>query len=97
VVGFATAAPRSPGDETNAELRYIGVRPDAWGRGAGSSLLLSAAELLREAGFAKVVLEVYSDNVRAVRLYEKLGWHRVGAAHPHPGSGRLLEDYSLDL
>ncbi len=97
VVGFATAAPRSPGDETTAELRYLGVRPDAWGRGAGSSLLLSAAELLRGAGFAKVILEVYADNLRAVRLYEKLGWHRVGAAHPHSGSGRLLEDYSLDL
>jgi ribosomal protein S18 acetylase RimI-like enzyme len=97
VVGFATAAPRSPGDETTAELKYIGVRPDAWGRGAGSSLLLSAAELLREAGFAKVVLKVYGDNVRAVRLYEKLGWHRIGAGHPHGVSGRLLEDYSLDL
>jgi ribosomal protein S18 acetylase RimI-like enzyme len=97
VVGFATAAPRSPGDETTAELRYIGVRPDAWGRGAGSSLLLSAAALLREAGFARAVLEVYADNARAVRLYEKLGWHRIGAGHPHGVSGRLLEDYSLDL
>jgi ribosomal protein S18 acetylase RimI-like enzyme len=97
VVGFATTAPRSPGDETTAELRYIGVRPDAWGRGAGSSLLLSAAALLREAGFARAVLEVYADNLRAVRLYEKLGWHRIGEAHPHPGSGRWLEQYSLDL
>ncbi len=97
VVGFATAAPRSPGDETTAELRYIGVRPDAWGRGAGSSLLLSAAALLREAGFTRAILEVYADNARAVRLYEKLGWCRIGAAHPHPGSRRLLEDYSLDL
>jgi len=97
VVGFATAAPRSPGDGTTAELRYLGVRPDAWGQGAGTSLLLSAAELLREAGFARVVLEVYADNLRAVRLYEKLGWRRAGAAHPHADSGRSLEDYSLAL
>jgi ribosomal protein S18 acetylase RimI-like enzyme len=97
VVGFATAAPRSPGDETTAELWYIGVRPDAWGRGAGSSLLLAAAALLGEAGFTRVVLEVYADNLRAVRLYEKLGWHRIGEAPPHPGSERWLERYSLDL
>jgi ribosomal protein S18 acetylase RimI-like enzyme len=97
VVGFATAATQAPGDKTSAEIRYIGVRPDAWGRGGGSSLLLSAAALLHEAGFTTAVLEVYVDNVRAVRLYEKLGWHRIGAVRPHPGSGRLLEDYSLEL
>jgi ribosomal protein S18 acetylase RimI-like enzyme len=97
VVGFATAAPRSPGDETTAELRYIGVLPDAWGRGAGTSLLLSAAALLREAGFARAVLEVYADNARAVRLYEKLGWRRIGAAPPPGVTGRWLEDYGLDL
>ena len=97
VVGFATAAPRSPGDETTAELRYIGVLPDAWGRGAGTSLLLSAAALLREASFARAVLEVYADNARAVRLYEKLGWRRIGAAPPPGVTGRWLEDYGLDL
>lgn len=96
-VGFATAEPRSPGDETTALIRYLGVRPDAWGKGAGTSLLVAAAALLREAGFANVVLEVYADNVRAVRLYEKLGWHRIGTAHAHDVSGRLLEEYGRDL
>ncbi len=96
-VGFATVAPLSPGDATTAELRYVGVLPDAWGRGAGTSLLLSAAALLREAGFSRAVLEVYADNARAVRLYEKLGWHRIGNAHPHGVTGRWLEDYGLDL
>jgi ribosomal protein S18 acetylase RimI-like enzyme len=97
VVGFATAAPRAPGDETTAELRYLAVRPDAWGRGAGTSLLVAAAALLREAGFVRAVLDVYADNLRAVRLYEKLGWHRIGSPRPHAGTGRLLADYSLDL
>jgi len=61
------------------------------------ALLVAAAALLREAGFVRAVLDVYADNLRAVRLYEKLGWHRIGSPRPHAGTGRLLADYSLDL
>lgn len=43
------------------------------------------------------MLSVYADNERAVRLYERLGWRRESAAHPHPRTGKPELRYALQL
>ncbi|RLK22561.1 acetyltransferase (GNAT) family protein [Micromonospora sp. M71_S20] len=95
VVGFAAVEP-VPTDESTAEIRYLGVAPDSWGRGVGRHLLRAAPTHLAGAGFVGAELGVYLDNPRAVRLYESAGWLPRGEAAPHPGSGRPEQRYRLD-
>lgn len=95
-VAFGAIAPM-PGDGTVAELHYLGVDPDDWGKGAAAELLAGIAALLRERGFDAAELAVYSDNDRAVQLYERLGWRRLGEPVPHERSGRPEQRYRLAL
>lgn len=98
-LGFAAVEPMSragePDDE--ARLRYLGVRPAAWGRGVAAQLLVALRSRLTAGGFTRALLGVYVDNFRAIALYERLGWSRCGRAVPHPRSGRLEQEYRLDL
>lgn len=51
----------------------------AWrGRGVGRRLLERLIELAREIGYHKLVLSTFPTNAAGVRLYESLGFTRVG-------------------
>lgn len=52
----------------------IDVRTKHWGKGVGSSLMREAIRIAKELGFRKIVLGVFEDNARAMRLYEKSGF-----------------------
>jgi ribosomal protein S18 acetylase RimI-like enzyme len=95
-VGFAAMAPVEDDAET-AELRYVGVSPRAWGSGFGKQLMAAVPKVLKERGFRAAKLLVYTDNPRAVRLYERLGWCRHGDPAPHPRSGRPEQEYRLSI
>ena len=56
----------------------ISVVKEYWGQGVGSALLQTAIDFLRSAGFSVVSLEVRSDNTRAIALYEKFGFQKIG-------------------
>jgi ribosomal protein S18 acetylase RimI-like enzyme len=88
--GAGTSQPR-------AEVRYLGVRPDMWGRGVGEWLLTDLRSRLAAAGFAGGQLLVYADNSRATALYERLGWQVRGEPTPHPRTGKPEQRYELDL
>jgi len=97
-LGFAAAEPRSnAGGERRAELRYLGVRPDAWGVGVATQLLTTLRLQLKTAGFATAQLLAYTDNPRASALYRRLGWTPYGVPQPHPRSGRPEQPYTLNL
>ena len=72
VVGYAGLAAV---DETEAEVRTIGVHPEQQGRGLGRELL---ADLLAAAGDSRVMLEVRTDNDPARVLYESVGFRTLG-------------------
>lgn len=93
-VGFAAV---EPVDATVAELRYLGVRPSAWGGGVARSLLTELPTRASGLGFKSLRLSVYVDNVRAVELYQRLAWIADGESVPHPRSGRLEQRYVLSL
>lgn len=95
-VAFGAIAPM-PGAGTVAEIHYFAVDPDHWGKGAAVELLTGIAALLRERGFDAAELAVYQDNDRAVQLYERLGWCRLGEPVPHQRSGRPEQRYQLAL
>ncbi len=54
----------------------------AWrGKGVGHRLLERLIELAREIGYHKMVLATFPTNNGGVRLYERLGFSRVGVYH----------------
>jgi len=59
------------------ELTYIGVSPEAQGKGFGKSLLQTFTTAARSAGFDSVVLSVETDNPSAVRLYQRFGFQVI--------------------
>lgn len=56
----------------------ITVVKEYWGQGVGSALLQTAIDFAKEAGIAVLSLEVRSDNARAIALYEKFGFRKIG-------------------
>ena len=93
-VGFLAGGPQETG---TAYINYVGVHPDAWGRRVGEALLRALPDALAERGYTDAELLVYVDNVRGVRLYERLGWIKVGDPAPHPRNGRVEQRYSFSV
>ena len=56
----------------------ITVIRECWGQGVGSALLQTAIDFAKEAGISVLSLEVRSDNARAIALYEKFGFQKIG-------------------
>jgi GNAT superfamily N-acetyltransferase len=96
-LGFAAAEPVGRQHEHCAELRYLGVRPQAWGAGVAGQLLGVLRNELRSRGFVEAPLWVYCDNRPAVDLYRRKGWQRSPDVRVHPHSGRREQRYSLPL
>ena len=70
MVGFVTVDPRT------FDLDQLVVAPEAWGQGVAASLLAEA----RRISPAGLDLHVNTDNVRAIRFYEKQGFIISGEA-----------------
>ena len=56
----------------------ISIEQKYWGCGLGSYLMQLAVDQTRANGFEQLELGVYSDNARAIHLYEKFGFERYG-------------------
>ena len=70
-----------------AELRMLGVAPEARGRGIAEALVRACLEQARADGATGVVLSTQTQMAAAQRLYERLGFQRrvEGDWVPEPG------------
>jgi ribosomal protein S18 acetylase RimI-like enzyme len=67
-------------------INALAVFGEAQGQGIGSRLLMAAEDLARSAGFTEMSIQVYGQNIGAVRLYERHGY-KFAASEPvrqHP-------------
>lgn len=97
VIGFATAGPTT--SPQVAEVRFVGVDPDYWGRGVGGTVMARLADELASAGFLSAQLLVYADNAPARRLYERMGWtwdRQEPSLHPRTGKAEVRYHLRLD-
>ncbi|HEU5005373.1 MAG TPA: GNAT family N-acetyltransferase [Jatrophihabitantaceae bacterium] len=81
VTGFVHTGPSRDDDadpSSVGELIAIYVRPDAFGTGAGRALMAAALDWFATAGYAEATLWVLAGNARAIRFYERVGWHADG-------------------
>ena len=62
-------------------LEWIGIAPEAQGKGVGSTLLAWASETAKASGATVLSLEVMAGNPRARALYERKGF--VVKSDPH--------------
>jgi mycothiol synthase len=62
--------------EPIGEVYVLGVAPAAQGMRLGPALLAAGLRYLASRGLAEVLLYVDGENVAALRLYERAGFHR---------------------
>jgi L-phenylalanine/L-methionine N-acetyltransferase len=79
VVGVAFLHPIEQPRRRHAATLGMGVHDAFAGRGAGRALMAAIVEIAdRWHHFTRLELTVWSDNDRAVRLYERFGFEREG-------------------
>lgn len=95
VVGHALAGPCDlPHDEVTpdcGELKRLYVRKRLQGAGAGSRLLAEVLAWLERDGSRRLWIGVWSENHGAQRLYERMGFTKVGEYGFHVGQTRDRE------
>ncbi|MCJ1330231.1 hypothetical protein MMC10_006914 [Thelotrema lepadinum] len=86
ILGFAlltrgTSDPCLTHLEKIIELQRLYVHTDHHGKGLGKALALKTEEMAREQGYANIWLGVWEENLKAEKIYERLGYQTVGS-HP---------------
>jgi ribosomal protein S18 acetylase RimI-like enzyme len=83
ILGFAlmTRGPPEPciiDIPNQVQLQRLYIHPSAQGRGIGKLLVLRVEEEARRQRFENLWLGVYEKNHKAIKIYERLGFERVG-------------------
>jgi ribosomal protein S18 acetylase RimI-like enzyme len=73
-----------------AEFRFLGVAPTAWGTGVAEALVAACEERARAAGAVRMVISVIDWNEVGLRLYERLGYRRVPERDRRPSPTVVL-------
>ena len=72
----------------------VSVLKEYWNKGIGSQLLLEIIKFAKENSFEVIDLQVRSDNLSAIHLYEKFGFKKIGM---HPAFFKIgNEEISFD-
>ncbi|WP_227496427.1 GNAT family N-acetyltransferase [Massilia litorea] len=86
------------GDASLVNLFQMWVAPEARGHGVAAAILEAAITWARSRNARTMQLGVVCGNDAARRLYERAGFHAVGAPGPQrPGSSRMEQTMQLDL
>ena len=68
----------------------ITVRKDYWGKGIGTGLMNLLIDFCRKNNTEVIELQVRSDNERAIGLYKKFGFEKIG---PHKNFFKIGDEY----
>jgi ribosomal protein S18 acetylase RimI-like enzyme len=86
-----------PVEPGTANMRMLGVDPQARGRGVGRALVDACLDLARRQGKRAVTLHTTGDMKVAHRLYESMGFVRDPARDWHVAQAFMLYAFRLDL
>jgi ribosomal-protein-alanine N-acetyltransferase len=77
-------------------IPFLFVTPEYQSHGIGSALLRRMESLLELTGETRVLLETPADNVRAVRFYERQGYHILALKPDGRDSGGAMTSVRLE-
>jgi len=92
VIGWADFVPVEKESLLHTAHLGMGVLKEFRGKGVGSALLSSVTEAAIHAGFTRLELEVFANNVAAVTLYEKHGFEHEGTKR----QARIIDGKYID-
>lgn len=75
----------------------MGVVPEHRGQGIATALMALITDWARAQGSTAMMLEVKTDNVEAIGLYEKLGYSKLNTRKDYFGPGLDALVMRLDL
>lgn len=100
IAGFYRAT-RYPGRAAHVVgLGMLAVAPDCHGQGVAAAMVGEAIAALREQGLRRVELSVESDNPRAIRFYQRLGFEIEGTLrqfYKRAGADDYIDEYVMGL
>jgi diamine N-acetyltransferase len=76
---------------TDLEIKRIYLLHPYQRRGVGRALMEQATAHARDAGFARLLLGVYSRNTAALAFYNRIGFHRVGERQFRVGASEYFD------
>ncbi len=91
-VGFLSLAFH---DATLAELNKLYLLPEHHGHGIGQGMLARALGCAAARGCTELRLRVNKRNERALRSYERAGFHIIDSMTADIGGGFVMDDYVL--
>jgi hypothetical protein len=90
VIGCLTFSRYSKPEYRHAGKFGMSVHPDYWKNGIGGLFLAEMEKWSRNHDFLKIQLEVWSNNIDAIRLYEKNGYSNEGCR-----KGSIIRDSNI--
>lgn len=98
VVGWCDVLPTHGESRAHVGAVGIGLLPGFRGCGIGAALMTAAIERAWDKGFTRLELTVRTDNVRARRLYERIGFVMEGThSRSFRVGGEYFDSYSMAL
>lgn len=85
----------------SSHIAYIGglaIHPNFGGKGFGKKMMQEIIDLAKEMGIQRLELSVNSENFRAQKLYEKLGFEKEGVLRKYThlmSEGRFLDEVMM--
>ena len=92
IIGFCSISLEPDG---GAKLHKLYLDTQRHGRGFGQLLIRRAVEIAQELGAIALWLQVNKQNTRAIRAYERAGFHVDKAAVFDIGGGFVMDDFIM--
>lgn len=87
-----------PWTHRSSHIAYLGglaIHPDYAGKGSGLKMMKEIIELANQQGYKRVELSVAKENLRAIKLYKKVGFEVEGVLRKYTylkQEGRFLDE-----
>jgi ribosomal-protein-alanine N-acetyltransferase len=94
IIGYAGVF--APG-ASEADILTVGVVPDHRGQGIAKALMALITDWAHAQGSTAMMLEVKSDNLEAIGLYESLGYSQLNVRKDYFGAGLDAQVMRLEL
>jgi GNAT superfamily N-acetyltransferase len=92
MIGFASVGPYAAGV---MKLHKLYLLPEHHGSGIGARALSEVERIAGHNNAARLVLNVNRHNTKAIRAYERAGWHVAEEVVVEIGNGYVMDDYVM--